>query len=170
MSEPTGGLATLGINLPVFIAQLVNFLLVLLVLWKFAYKPIVRMLDERSKKIEESVSRAKEIEQRLFAMDAEQQEVLSQAKADASRILDLARLDAEKRKHDLLESAKREVERVVVQGKEQLKTEKQQMIREAKAELIDIALIATKKILEETIDEKKSHTLAEIVVKKMTSV
>ena len=169
MSEPTGGIATLGINLPIFIAQLINFVVVLLVLWKFAYGPLVKILDERSKKIDESLKKSDDIDVRVAALEKEQQTVIATAKAEASHILEMARTDAESRKQELLAAAKKEVERVVSLGKEQLKAEQINMIREAKAELVAIAVAATKKILEETVDEKKSSALAEAVVKKMTA-
>ncbi|MEK7452295.1 MAG: F0F1 ATP synthase subunit B [Patescibacteria group bacterium] len=167
MSEPTSGIATLGINPQIFLAQLFNFVVVLLVLWKFAYKPLVKILDDRSKKIEDSLNMSKDVALRVSALEKDQKNLIANAKSDAAQILDMARTEAETRKQEMLASAKTEVERVVLQGKEQLRAEKINMIREAKAELIQIAVAATKKILEESIDEKKSSLLAEDVVKKM---
>ncbi len=167
--EASGGIGTLGINLNIFIAQLVNFLVVLLVLWKFAYKPLVKILDDRSKKIEESLKNSDEVDRRIAELEKEQHAMIATAKGEATQILEAARADAESRKQELLLAAKKEVERVVTLGKEQLKAEQVNMVREAKAELILIAVAATKKILEETVDEKKSNALAEAVVKKMTA-
>lgn len=169
MSEPIGGIATLGINLNVFIAQLVNFLVVLLVLWKFAYKPIMKLLDDRSQKIEESLKQSEVIAMRVDALEQERAEVIAQAKSDASQILTLTREEAEKKKLEMVEQAKKEVEKVILLGKDRLKTEKEQMVREAKEELIELAVAGAKKILEESIDEKKSGALAESVIKKMKS-
>lgn len=169
MPEPTGGIATLGINLPIFIAQLINFVVVLLVLWKFAYKPLVKILDDRSNKIEESLKKSDLIDRRVAELEKEQHQLIVTAKGEATQILEAARADAESRKQELLLVAKKEVERVVALGKEQLKAEQINMVREAKAELIAIAVAATQKILEETVDEKKSNALAEAVVKKMTT-
>ncbi len=167
MSEPTG-IATLGINLNTFIAQLINFVVVLLVLWKFAYGPIVKMLDERSKKIEESIKLSEEVNVRVKKMEVEQKEVIASAKQEAMVILEAARNDAETRKQELLATAKKEVERVVTQGKEQLKAEKTQMIQEVKTELVGIVIAATKKILESEVDEKTSHKIASDVIEKMS--
>ena len=167
MPEPTGGIATLGINLNIFIAQLVNFIVVLLVLWKFAYKPIVKTLDARSQKIEESIKSASDVEKRVAELEVEQKMIITTAKNEATKILETARADAESRKTELLAEAKKQVEAVVSHGKEQLNAEKTNMVREARAEIISIAVTAAKKILEETIDEKKSGALAEDVVKKM---
>jgi F-type H+-transporting ATPase subunit b len=168
MTETTSGIATLGIDWKIFIAQLINFLVVMLVLWKFAYKPIVKMLDQRSEKIEKGMKDAKDVEERLAKLEEERADVIKLAKAEAKKIADEARADAEERKAEMVEKAKREVERVVVNGKAQLKTEKETMMREARKEIVEIAVTASRKILEKAIDEKKAQSLAEEVVRKMT--
>lgn len=168
MPEPTGGIATLGINLNIFIAQLINFCVVLFVLWKFAYGPIVKMLDERSKKIEDSLKQSEDVNVRVQKLETEQKEMMAKAKQEAHVILEAARADAELRKQELLATAKKEVEQVVMKGKEQLKAEKVQMIQDAKSELVGIVIEATKKILEKEVDEKTSHKIASDVIEKMS--
>ena len=59
-----GGLSDLGINLPALIAQLVNFTILLGLLYLFAYKPIMRMLDERSRKIKEGMEQAEAVKEK----------------------------------------------------------------------------------------------------------
>jgi F-type H+-transporting ATPase subunit b len=161
MSEPTGGIATLGINLNMFVAQLVNFIVVLLVLWRFAYKPLVKILDDRSKKIEESLKQSEAIEVRVKQLEIEQKQIIASAKGEAMQILETAKQDADARKQELLAAAKKEVEHVVAQGKEQLQAE-------AKAELIQMAVVATKKILESEVDEKASQKIASDVIQQMS--
>lgn len=165
--EASGGLGMLGINLKIFIAQLVNFLLVLLVLWKWVYQPIVKLLDQRTERIARSMQQADEIEKRMASVEEEQQRAITQAKAEAAVMLEQARNEAEARKKDLLENAKQEVQKVIAQGKEQLQAEKQNMVREAKAELIELAVASAKKILEDAVDEKRSRKLAEEVIGKL---
>ncbi|PJA45869.1 ATP synthase F0 subunit B [Candidatus Uhrbacteria bacterium CG_4_9_14_3_um_filter_50_9] len=169
-TEATGGLGTLGINLKIFIAQLVNFTVVLLVLWKWAYTPIVKLLDERSEKIEKSVKQAEAIDKRVNELAEEQKSIVVQAKGEANKILELARTEAEERKQTLLEKAKADVHHVVAQGKNQLQAEKEQMIIDAREQIALIAVEASRKILSESIDEKKAQALAEGVIDDMTHV
>lgn len=169
VTEATGGLGTLGINLKIFIAQLINFTVVLLVLWKWAYRPIVKLLEERQEKVAKSVKQADEIEKRVQELEVEQKEVIATAKSEAHKILEEARMSAEDRKKTLLDSAKSEVQGVVIQGKAQLQAEKEQMIRDARTEIATIAVEAARKILSESIDEKKAEKLAEGVVDSMST-
>lgn len=167
-AEPTGAIGTLGIDGGIFVAQLVNFLVVLLVLWKFAYKPLLRMLDQRTERIEKSMRDAEHVEKRVAALEDERKQVVDEARAEAARLMELARTDADALKADMVERAKREVERVVVNGKAQLKGEQEAMLRDARKELVEIAVAAARKILTEGVDDKKAASLAEEVVRKMT--
>jgi F-type H+-transporting ATPase subunit b len=167
-TQATGGLGALGINLKIFLAQLLNFAIVLIVMWRFAYKPIVKLLEERQEKIERGVKQATEVEKRVQDLEREQKEVIITAKSEAAKILDEARAVAQDRKKELLAKAKDEVKSVVTQGKIQLEAQKGQMIQEARAEIAAIAVEAARKILEDDVDEKKATKLAESVVDKMS--
>lgn len=169
VAEATGGLGTLGINLKIFIAQLINFTVVLLVLWKWAYGPIVKILDERQEKIAKGVKQAEDVERRVNELESEHKTMIAEAKAEGTKILEEARSSAEDRKKQLLDKAKAEVQGVVVQGKAQLVAEKEQMIRDAREEIAKIAVEASRKILSESVDEKTAQKLAEGVVDEMTS-
>lgn len=167
-----GGIAgvagTFGLRGDLFLAQLVNFLIVLLVLWKFAYKPIMKMLEEREKKIAESVKNAEVIEKRLEAANKERDEILLAARQEAQAVISKAMADTEARRGEMVEAAKKEVERVILKGKEQLASEHAAMLLEARKDLVEIAVKAAAKIVADGVDEKKSKSLAEEVVRKLT--
>ena len=163
-----GVLGQFGLRTDLFLAQLVNFVIVMLVLWKFAYKPIMAMLDAREKKIAESVKTADEIAARLKAVEDERVDILKTARIEAQSLVEQAIQDSEDRKHEMIEAAKREVERVIMKGKEQLSTERDAMLLEVRKDLVDIAVRAAAKIALETVNEKKSKSLAEEVVRKLT--
>ena len=167
-TESTGGLGALGINLKIFIAQLLNFSIVLLVLWKWAYKPIVKLLEERQEKIERGVKQAQEVEARVQELAVEHKAVIAAAKSESAKMLEEARDRAEDRKKELLAKAKEEVKAVVAQGKMQLEAQKVQMIADAREEIASIAVEAARKILQEGVDEKKATKLAGEVVDRMS--
>ena len=167
-ARAAGGIGVLGINGKISLAQLVNFGLILLVLWRFAFKPIVARLEARSERIEKGLIEAKKAEVRLKQIEVERVDVLALAKKDAQDIIAKAKQEAISVQQELIERAKREVERVVAQGRGHLKNEKDAMIHEARKELVLIAVAAAEKILREGVSEKKSKSLAEEVVRKMT--
>lgn len=87
-------LQILGIQWPKLIAQVINFAIVLFVLWKWAYKPVLQMLELRRTKIEESVANADKIKQELARTEASRQEILTKADTDANKLIEEARAAA----------------------------------------------------------------------------
>ena len=170
-TEP-GGLAgvagTFGVRGDQFVGQLVNFLLVLVVLWRFAYKPIMKKLEEREQLIEKSVKNAQEIDRRLKDAEGEHARVLTEARAEARAIVEKAVADTEVRKSEMIEAAKREVERVIQKGKQQLEEERAAMLVAARRDLADIAVKAAAKIVTEGLTPKKSQSMAEEMIRKLT--
>lgn len=163
-----GVVGTFGLRTDIFVAQLVNFLLVLLVLWKFAYKPILAALDEREKKIEKSVRDADLVTKRLQDADKEKADILRFAREEADAFARKSLEDTQARKTEMVAAAKQEVERVIAQGKAQLAEEHDAMMISMRKEIVEISIAAATKILGEAITEKKSQSLAEEVIRKMT--
>ncbi len=169
-TQAASGIGTLGINLKIFIAQLINFTVVLLVLWKWAYTPIVKILEERQEKIEKGVKQADAAQQRLLEIEKEHASMIAQSKNESARMMEETHAHSQERKKIMLEKAKEEVRDVVAQGKEQLHAQKEQMIREAREEIAQIAVSCARKILDEAVDEKKAMKLAQEVVDGMKKV
>lgn len=168
-SNPVDAVAgKFGLNGTMFAAQLVNFVIVLVILWVFVYNPITKILEERKEKIEKSVKQADEIEKRVANIEKERDSVIVEAKKQAQEIAEKAQIDASKRGDEMIAAAKREVERVIAKGKQQLADEKTDMLREMRKDVVDIAMKAAARIVEDSVDEKKSKSLAEEVVRKMT--
>lgn len=171
-AEEASGIAgvagTFGLRGDLFVAQLVNFLLVLLVLWKFAYKPILKALDEREKKIAKSVLDAELVTKRLQDAEKEKAEILRLAREEADAFARKSLEDTQARKTEMVGAAKQEVERVIAHGKAQLTEEHDAMMVAMRKEIVEIAIAAATKVLGESITEKKSQSLAEEVVRKMT--
>lgn len=167
-SEPTGGpLGTLGINLKLFIAQLVNFAIVLFVLWKWAWKPILKVLDERAKRVERSIEDAKRIEEEMKALDKKRNELLREAEQGAQAIIAEAGRVATAQRAAEMEKTKSEVSKLLARGKIELVQEKEQMVRAARAELSELVVAAAEKVLVEKLDAKRDEELVKKVLEQV---
>src|SRR3989338_899482 len=150
----------LGLNPMLFVGQLVNFAIVLVVLWLFAYKPLLKLMKERTERIEGGLKQAKEVEERVKALESEREQVLSEARGEAKKVVDEAREAAEKKREALLLHAKSEVEKVVVGGKKQLEEQKIQMRQEMREDVARLVVKAVKMVAGEAVDEKKATAAA----------
>lgn len=167
-AEPTGVLGTFGIRGDLFLAQLVNFLIVMVVLWKFVYKPMIAMLDAREQKIAQSMKDVDAIATRVKASEDERQAAIVATRKETQGMIDIAIRETEVRKNEMLEAARNEVERVIAKGKETLVAEREASLLALRKDVVDIAVRAAAKIVTDGMDEKKSQSLAEEVVRKLT--
>ncbi len=167
-AEHSGVLGTFGVRADLFLAQLINFALVLLVLWKFVYKPIFAMLDARKEKIAQSMRDADAIAERAKASEQEHEAILVAARKEAQALIESAMKETDVRKNAMMEGAKREVERVIRFGKEKLDQEHDASMLKLRKDVADLAVRAAAKIVTNGLDEKKSQSLAEEVVRKLT--
>ncbi len=157
----------LGINWKIFLAQLFNFGLVLFVLRRWAYKPLVKILNTRAKKIEKSLEEAKQIESQLKKTKEEHEAIISKARNESLEILDKTRREAEASKAQILQEAKASVDQQMKAAKAKLGDEKVKIIKEIKAELADTLVLNVEKNIfgknkEEAEEKLNDKTIKEI--------
>jgi F-type H+-transporting ATPase subunit b len=149
----TGVLGTLGINMPLFIAQLVNVAIVLLVLRAFVFKPLVKMLEERRQKIEAGVAHAAEADKRLASAKQEEASLHASAKAEARGIVDEARAKGEAERAERVAQAAHDIDRQVADAKEKIASERTEATNAVRREMAGLVLAATKKVTAGDLDE-----------------
>ncbi len=150
---------TFHVDYKMLIAQMVNFAIILGVLYKFAYGPMVKHMDQRSKLIEKGLDDAKKAGEKLAAAAKEREDTILQAKKEARQVIEDAQAQAEKSKEEIVDRARIESEKVVEQAREQIKNEKEKMLIEIKKEIGILVVAATTKIVEEEVNEEKSAKL-----------
>ena len=129
-----GFLETFGVNTPFFIAQLVNFIIVLIVLKKFAFGPIQNMLEQRRKRIAEGEDKLKRIEQQLADSEQRTQEAIDKANADAQRLIEEAKESAASLSEKKAQEAVASAQQILAKAEEAAKAERVAMTAELKKE------------------------------------
>jgi len=157
-------IAKLGIDWKILIAQLINFGLVVLVLWRFAYKPIIAMLEQRTAKIEGGVKNAERVEQELKDIMVRREEELKKARQESQAIVEQARRDAGVLRDELRQAAETEAQHVLAQTRQSMAAEKTQMMQEAKGELALMVRMAAEKVLSEKLDDAGDAKLIQAAV------
>ncbi len=144
----------LGIDWKLFVAQLINFGLVLFVLWKWVYKPLVKILNERTGKIDKSLREAQEIEKRLGETKVEQENILAESRQEAAAILERAEKEAGETKDRLMREAEDKINKQLEVARQKLSEEKEKISREIKSEVAGLVEQALVKIIPEQLGEK----------------
>lgn len=158
-------ISTFHLDLKLFIAQLINFSVVFSVLYFFAFKPLVKVMAERSEKISKSLQDADEIEKRLSATEIEQADIISAAKKQANLIIEMADQKGEERRGEMLARAKEEIAAVINNEKEKLARQKDETLKEIKAEVTDLVVLTVEKLLNEKMNSDKDQELIKSLVK-----
>ena len=154
-------LAKLGIDTKLLIAQVVNFVLLLLILKRYAYKPVLRMLDERSKKIEKGLADAEAAEKKLALSLEEEKKILVSARDEARGIVAASQIAGKKRDADMLEATKQKIDKMIAEADNHLAEEQKKLLREAKAELASVVISATERVLLEKMNPKLDQAIIE---------
>ena len=157
---------TFHIDVSLLLAQAVNFAIVVGVLYFFAVKPLTKVMEDRSKKIEKSLEEAKEIEAKLQKTDADYEAKITEAKKEAALVMEKASEQAELKRAEMLKKAKEEIGVVINEEKAKMQQEKAQVLKEIKAEVADLVVVGLEKVLGEKVDGKKDKELIEKVLKK----
>jgi len=140
-----------GVYWPNLIAQVVLFAIVYLVLKRYAFKPVIAMLEERRRRIEEGQLNAENIKKQLAAAEAKYQEILSKANTEAQRLLDEVRASGDRLAEQKQQEAVAAAEQISLKAKEAMTLERDRLMEEMKRELgrlvVDTTTRVTGKVL-----------------------
>lgn len=158
-------LGRFGINWKLFLAQLLNFSIILFVLWKWVFGPVTKGLTERTQKIEKSLADATKIAEERETFDTWKNSELAGVKKEASEILVQAKKDAQALKEQMLGDTKQEQSKLLEQAKQQIENEKALALQEIKAEAAQMIVSATEVVLKSKLDPKKDAELIDNALK-----
>jgi F-type H+-transporting ATPase subunit b len=151
-----GGLASLGINMPVLLAQIINFVILFGLLYLVAYKPIMRMLDERSGKIKESMERTEYIKQQAERAEEEAAKRIEAAAKEGQEAITRALRTGEEIRQGAQQQARQEAEALIARARAEIQRERDEAIDELRKEFADITIMAAEKVIDRSLD-KKAH-------------
>lgn len=151
----------LGIDWRLLIANAGTFLILLWILRKFAYGPILNVLDQRQQKISDSLTAAERAEAHAKQAETERQAAMKAARQEADAIMAATEKQAAEVRSAALAKAEAEAEALVTKTRQQLSQERQKMMDEAKAELAEVVVLATQRVVGEQLDDKLQTKLAE---------
>lgn len=154
-----------GINPILLLAQIVNFTILLLLLKKFLYKPILKVLEDRKSTVAKSLKQAEEIEKRLEQTALEQEKLLKSAAAESNKIISDSKKEAHELAEKTLEQTKQTINDMLEKNEARLKTEKDQMLIEVKKELTDLVVATTLKVSKKTFSKEDNKKIIDETIR-----
>jgi F-type H+-transporting ATPase subunit b len=144
-----------------FVWTLLTFVLMLFILGRFAWKPLIGALNEREESIRESVDKARSDRDEAEAMLKHQEELLAQARRERAAALDAGRRDAENLKAEILQEAQAHREQMMKQTDEQVQAGLDQARAEFRGQAANLAIQAAEKLIRNSMDDATQRRLVE---------
>jgi|SRR6185503_16925115 len=162
-------LHSLGIYWPKLIAQMVNFGIVLFILWKFAYRPVLAMLEQRRQRVAEAMANAEKAKAELAKADADRKEILSKADQEANRLIEEARAAAAHVREQETQKAITEAAQIIAKAQQAAALEKERMLAELKREIGHLVVQTTGRVTGKVLTPGDQQRLAEETTRQLAA-
>jgi len=149
-----------GVDWPHFIAQCISFLIVAGALYKFAYKPVLGVLEERKKKIAEGLASADKMKQELAQAQTKAQEILAQAGAQGAKMIEEARAAAARVQEAETQKAIAAANDIVTKARQSMEAEHARMLTELRREVGRLVVATTAKVTGKVLTPEDQQRLA----------
>ena len=156
----------LGLSLSAFLIQLITFILVFFILKRFAFTPIVKLLDKRHKVIDEGVRHGLEMEKEKTKLEQETAKIIREARHDADTLIGDAQKEGREIVREAEKSAHKKSEIMLKDAEARINEEADQARRKLEREITGLVSEATEAVVEEKIDAKKDADLIDRAIKK----
>lgn len=154
-----GHSGVISLSWHILLVELASFLILLFVLAKFLFKPIMKLLENRSNQIKTAFVTIEEEKQDIERIKQDYQNQLAELTKKASQIVEEASRKGELERQKIVEKSQKEANKILEKAEAAIEKEKEKALRELKTQIADLSILAASKILERTIDESMAHQL-----------
>ena len=164
LAEEATGIGALGIDLNSLIVYLVNFAVLAVILYFFAYKKILAVLDERSNRIKQSLEEADRVRVQSQEQQARMQQALDEGLQAGQRVLQEAREAAERYRGDQQAQARSQAEEMLARARVEIQAERDAALEQVRAEFAGLAVTAAERIIRRSVDADLHRDLIDEVL------
>jgi F-type H+-transporting ATPase subunit b len=156
-----GGFASLGVNLPLLVVFVINFIVLFVLLRLFLYKPVLKILDERAKRTAEAMEQAEATKKEYEQARVEVQKQIEKGRQEGQAIIVQAMQVGERLKEESRQEATKQAQTIVDRTRSELEAERDKIVGDLRREFVDISISAAEKVIKETLDKEKHRKLIE---------
>ncbi|OHA17449.1 MAG: ATP synthase F0 subunit B [Candidatus Taylorbacteria bacterium RIFCSPLOWO2_02_FULL_43_11] len=156
----------LGIDWKLLLAQIVNFTILAIVLTKFLYKPIIKTLEERKKRVANDIEKSNELEIKLKEALNTKDEILASARRESEKLIKQTEKNASDLKTSLMKEASEEADKIRVEAKKQIEGDREKTMQELKRELGGLVAKTVEKAIGDVSDKNMQNKMVEDALNK----
>lgn len=151
----------LGVNWGLLITQIINFALLVFVLYRFLYNPVLNMLQERRERIREGLAEAERVRAEAEEQRKQYEAELARQRQESQERIQRAMKASEEAREEIIAEARKEAEQIKARAREEIEYERRQALEQLRAQIADLAILAAKKVLDGAIDEHVQRQLVQ---------
>ena len=159
-----------GINWPGLLTQLISFLILFLLLKKFLYRPVIKMLEDRAEKIKTSLEAADKVMQDAEQTTAANESLMLKAREESQALISESREQAKKIKESELEKSKLQIEIERKRALDEIRSEEDKIINNIRSEFSGLAISAAEKIIEREVNENNHKEIIQLFLEKAKNI
>ena len=163
-------MAELGFHWPSLLVYLVNFTLLLAILYVVGYKPILRILNQRTERIRGSLEEAEQIRAESEARQEEMKREMDQARQEGQVLITQARELADRYRDEERQKAKEEAEAFLTRARSDIERERDNAIEEVRQQFADLAITAAERVVERSLDKDAHREVIEKVLQESSEI
>jgi F-type H+-transporting ATPase subunit b len=157
----------LSVEPGLMIWTIIIFIILLLLLKKFAWKPLLKSLTDREQGIKDSIDKAEYLKQEAEKILVENKKLLAKADEESRKVLNETKELAEKMRHELLQKTNEDAQKMIAQAKSEIEREKIAALNTLKDEIANLAVQAAGKIIDENLDAAKQKKIIDSFINKI---
>lgn len=147
----------LGISGPLLLAQIVNFVIIMVLLRMFLYEPVLNMLEKRRERVEQGMREADQASRAAGEAEKERQAILDEARREAQEVRAQATRDAEKIAQEIRSRAEQESQEIRVRAQADAEAQTEAVLADARRRIADLAIAATEQILGRELQDREEQ-------------
>jgi F-type H+-transporting ATPase subunit b len=150
-----------------FIWTILTFLLLLTALAKFAWRPLLRALEQRQEAIRKSLDDAAQARQELERLQEQSTQIIAKARADADAVIVKSRADADRLREDMKQKARAEAEGIARNAERQIQLETQRALQQIRHEAVDLSVMIASKIIQRNLSKEDNERLIDEAIRQV---
>lgn len=163
-------LVKFGVEWKYVVWQLISFVVVLFVLYKFGIKPVTATMEERNRKIESGIKHAEEMQAKLAATQQESAAIVKKAQVEATRIVDDARKTAKEFLDKQTQEATAKASDLLVKAQQAIELEHKKMLADARTEIARLVVATTERVLAKKLTDADRASYNDAAARELTNV
>jgi len=149
---------------------IINFAVLLAILYKFLYGPLLKMMEKRQNEIKNNIDQAEEMRHEAEALQTQLKQEMEKARSEAQEIIAQAEKIGEQTKNDIISQAKESAAKITQKAQEEIQREKEQALADIRNEVAELAVLAAGKVLGKTMSLEEHRNLVDKYIQEVGGV